>query len=158
MKKSEALGLFRNLNQLGALTGVRFAYAITKNLNLLKGEIESLEKALEATDKFTEFETARIALVEKHADKDEDDKPKTETDANGGQKYIMSDSKLFDKEFETLKKTHKETVEAREKQITDYTALLDTESDFKPYMLKLADVPEAISTSQMAGIVTIIED
>lgn len=159
MKKSEALVLYRNLNQLGGLTGVRFSYAIAKNVNLLKGEIESLDKAMEPAKEFMEFEKERVELVEKYAEKDENGKPKKEVAPNGSQQYVMNTGeKKFQKEFDELKKKHKDAVEAREKQIEEYTKLLSTDSDFVPHKVKLEDVPKDVNARQMAGIYEIVEE
>lgn len=151
------MNLYRNLNQLGNLSGVKFAYAVARNINLLKSEIESLDKALQPPEEFMEFEKERIALVEKYAEKDEKGKPKIEVAGNGAQQYVMEESgNKFQKEFETLKGKHKKAVEAREKQIDDYTKLLTTESDFKPHMLKLEDLPKEINARQTSGIYEIL--
>ena len=159
MKKSEVLSLYRSLNQLGALSGVKFAYAVSKNINILKGEVESLDKALEPDEKFQEFEKERVSLLEKHAEKDDAEKPKKETSENGAEQYVMGDNlKKFEKEFELLKKDHKEAVDARDKQIEEYTKLLETDTEVTLYMLKTDDIPDSITTRQMAGIYDIISE
>lgn len=159
MKKSEVLSLYKSLNQLGALSGVKFAYAVAKNINILKNEVESLDKALEPEEKFQEFEKERVALLEKHADKDEGGKPKKETSDNGSEQYVMGDNlKKFEKEFEVLKKDHKEAVDARDKQIDEYTKLLETDAEVTLHKLKMEDIPESITTRQLAGIYDIIEE
>lgn len=159
MTKGEVLALYRHLNQMGGLKGVKFSYAVSKNLNLLKDEVESIDKTLENTETFQKYEYARLALAEKNALKDDDGKPKTETAPNGVTSYVMpTDTKVFDKAFEELKKTHKDALDAREKQEADYTTLLTTDSDITPYKLKLEDVPEDISASQMNGIFHIVDE
>ena len=159
MTKGQALSLYKNLNQLGNLGGVKFSYAIARNINLLKSEVESLDKVLQPHEEFMEFERARIALVEKHAERDEKGKPKKEFVNNGSEQYVIKEGeKKFEKEFEALKAKHKKAVEAREKQIEEYTKLLTTESDFKPYMVKLEELPKEINTRQTAGIYEIIQE
>ena len=158
LTKGETLSLFRNLNQLGILTGAKFTYAVARNISLLKGEIEALEKSMELPDKFKEFETERIALVEKYAEKDDSGKPKKEATSSGAEQYIMGDEKKFEKEFETLKVKHKEAVSLREKQIEEYTKLLTTDSEVKVYKVKLEDVPKEINARQMAGIYEIVQE
>src|SRR3990167_8088697 len=149
MKKSEILQLFRNLNTLGQLQGVKFSYAISKNLAILKPEIEALEKASAASPEFMEMDKERIKLVEEHAEKDEKGKPKKK-----GNEYVIPEDKQgdFENAFEAFKIEHKELYDAREKQIKEYTALLETESEVKLYKVSLADVPEKISVQQMHSI------
>ena len=66
MKKREVLALWINLNKLGELTGVKFAYAVAKNINVLRPEVESLEKAIELSERFKEYDATRVALEEKY--------------------------------------------------------------------------------------------
>ena len=159
MKKSGILSLYRSLNQLGALSGVKFSYAIAKNINNIKNEVESIDKALEPDEKFQEFEKERVVLLEKYAEKDDNGKPKKEMSENGSEQYVMGEGlKKFEKEFDILKKTHKEAVDARDKQIEDYNKLLETDSDVTLHKLKMEDIPEAITTRQLAGIYEIIDE
>ena len=159
MIKSEALLLHKNLNLLGALTGVKFTYAVARNLSLLKSEVESIDKAIEGSEKFMEYDKARIALVELHAEKDDKGKAKIETSARGAQQYVIDeDNKFFKKAFDTLKEKHKEAVDARDKQTEEYIKLLATDSDVKVYKVKLDDVPKEISAVQMAGIYDIFSE
>ena len=98
-------------------------------------------------------------MLEKHAEKDDAGKPKKEESENGSEQYVMGDNlKKFEKEFETLKKDHKEAVDVREKQIEEYTKLLETDAEVTLYKVKMDDVPETITTRQMAGIYEIIEE
>ena len=159
MTKGEAIRLFRNLNQLGNLSGVKFSYAVARNLNTLKGEIESIEKTLELPDKYKEFDAKRVELAEKHAEKDKAGKPKVEAGEGGLQQFVMgADNKKFEKEFEALKKEYKEAVALREKQIEEYTQLLVSKSEVVLHKLKLDDCPKEISAAQMAGIYEIVEE
>ena len=158
MKKSEVLLLYKALNRLGSLTGVKFAYAVSKNINILKNEIESLDKAMEPSEKFMEYDKARIALVELHAEKDDKGKAKIETSASGAQQYVIDEeNKMFKKAFDTLKAKHKEAVDARDKQTEEYIKLLATDSDVKVYKVKLDDVPKEITAVQMSGIYEIVD-
>lgn len=159
MTKGEALTLYRNLNQLGNLSGVKFSYAVARNLNLLKAEIESLEKSVELPEAFKAFDKERVALVEQYAEKDEKGKPKKEKAENGAEQYVMGQNEEeFKKEFDALKEKHKEAVELREKQFEEYTRLLTTDTDVSLYKIKLDMVPEGISARQMAGIYEIISE
>ena len=158
MKKSEVLILYKTLNKLGSLTGVKFTYAVAKNLNILKNEIESLDKSMEPSEKFADYEKARIALVELHAEKDDKGKAKIETSENGAQQYVIDpENKMFKKAFDALKVKHKDAVSAREKQVEEYTKLLASDSDVTLYKVKLDDVPKEISAVQMAGIYDIVD-
>ena len=159
MKKREVLALWINLNKLGELTGVKFAYAIAKNINTLRPEVESLDKSIELSDDFKKYDEARVKLVEKHADKDKDGNPKKKISPDGKQEYVVEENQsVFDKEFDALKKKNADVLTAREKQIDEYNSMLDTDSDFKPFKINLDVVPEQITAQQLSGIYDIIEE
>ena len=155
MKKTEIIQLYRNLNTLGQLQGVKFAYAISRNLAILKPEIEALEKASSPTPEFLEMDKERIKLVEEHAEKDEKGKPKKK-----GNEYVIPEDKKgdFENAFEVFKIEHKELFDAREKQIEEYNALLQTESTIVLHKVNLADVPQNITVQQMHSISSFVED
>ena len=158
MLKSESITLFRNLNTLGGLKGVKFSYAVAKNLNILKPELESLEKSMEASDSFKEYDAKRVVLVEKHANKDKDGKPKKE-EVNGVEQYVVEENKkAFEKDWESLKKEYKDALDARQKQTDEYTELLTTKSEVVLHKIKLEDVPADINAQQMAGIVDLVDE
>ena len=120
--------------------------------------MEAIDKTLELPEKFKEFEMKRVELAEKYAKKDENGKPKKEKAENGAEQFIMADEKKFQKEFDALKKEHKEAVDLRDKQIEEYTKLLLTESTVVLHKVKLEDVPKEITTTQMNGIYEIISE
>src|SRR3990167_4353444 len=155
MKKTEIIQLYRNLNTLGQLQGVKFAYSISRNLAILKPEIEALEKASSPTPEFLEMDKERIKLVEEHAEKDEKGKPKKK-----GNEYVIPEDKKedFENAFEAFKLEHKELFDAREKQIEEYNELLQTESEVKLYKVNLVDVPQNITVQQMHSISSFVDD
>ncbi len=155
MTKNESVGLYQALNQLGSLKGVKFAYAVSKNLSILKPDIESLEKAITPTPEYSEFEKLRIAMVEKFAKKNE----KGEFEKKGNN-YQIEDGKQgeLDAEFEALKKEHQEVFDARFNQVEEYNKLLSTDSTVVLYKVALADVPSDISVNQMYSIKEIVEE
>ncbi len=137
MTKQEALGLFQGLNTLGELKGARFAYAVNKNLGLLKPEVEAIEKAGSA------YEAKRVALLTEMSDKDESGNP------------IVKDNQYqvnmveFSKALTELQKGP---------EFQEYESLLKETSDFKPFKMKIDDVPQDISVGQLHIIKDLIED
>ena len=151
MKKKELISLYQGLNQLGSLSGVKFAYAITRNISYLKPEIEALEKAIAAPEEYKTFDNLRVKLLEKYSKKDKAGKAVI-TNNN----YDIEDQVVFDKAFEKLKKEHKGVFEAREKQIKDYVALLDEEATVSFHKIKQEDIPANITVAQMNTISRLI--
>jgi hypothetical protein len=152
MKNQEILSLYENLHQLN-LKGVKFSYAVAKNIALLKPEVESLQKAIEQSEDFKKFEQERVELAKKHAKKNENGEPIEEK----GQ-YIIEDKEAFKKDFTDLKEKNKEVVEAREEQIKEFNELLEKENEIKFHKISIKDVPEDITTVQMNQIYSLISE
>lgn len=152
MTKQKIVDLAVALNKLTGLTGVSFSYAVAKNLNILKPEIESLQEAVKFSPEFKEFDEKRIALAIKYAKKNEVGQPATENGA-----YILEDQEAFNKEFTPLKEEYKEALDKREEQLKEYEELLKKETKLELHKISLADVPKEISVEQMVSIYDIIE-
>lgn len=151
MTKQELIVLYRNLNNLGSLSGPKIAYAIARNINKIKPEMEAIDKSIEASDEYKAFENKRLELVKEHCKKDENGELIIK-DGN----YDVEDS--YAAVYEDLKKEHADVLAAREKQIEEYNELLDTEVSIDLFKVKFDSLPEDITASQVHGILAIIED
>lgn len=151
--KGDSINLFNALNKLGHLVGVRFAYAVSRNIALLKPEYEAIQEAIKPSEAFTAYEKERIALAESFAKKDEKGKAISEN-----KMYVLEDKDGFEKAFEALKETHKDAIEARKKQEEEVNELLKTESTVALHKVMLDNVPEGITVEQMHSIVEIISE
>lgn len=152
MKNQEILSLYENLHQLN-LKGVKFSYAIAKNIALIKPEVEALQKATEMSEEYKAFDAKRIELAKKHAKENDQGEPVQE-----GGKFILEDKQAFKEEFDALKEENKELIESREAQIKEFTELLDKQNDIKLFKINIKDVPEEITTVQMNQIYSLIEE
>ena len=163
MKKRDLLSIFATINTLANVVGGKFGYAMAKNLNLIKGEVEALEKAREFTPEFKEYDAKRIKLAEELATKS-DGKPMKQISATNPQmeEYVLTAKaqKEFDKGLEKLKDEHKDAIAGMEKRFEDYAKLLDEEIEiaFFPHKVSLADVPNTLSVKQMNGIYMLVDD
>ena len=151
MTKAELLSFYRAMNTLGNATGAKFSYAVTRNLNALKGEVDAIQSALNPTEKFTEYDNKRVALAKEHSKKDEQGKPLIE-----GNQYVVEDT--FDVAFEALKEEYKEEIDARQKQIEDYQALLDEEIEVDIFVLSQENLPDTISVAQVNALFPMIKE
>src|SRR3990167_10828895 len=115
MTKQEATNLYRNLNRLGDLKGVKFAYAVSKNINLIKTEIDLLEKAIAPSEEYKKVDELRVAICEKYAKKDENGKVIIKDNA-----YDIEDTEAFEAELKKLKEEYKKEFDARDKQVEEY--------------------------------------
>ncbi len=153
MSKLDLVNLFQALHQVKELKGIKFAYGALRNINIIKPEIEALQKAGEPSLDFIEYEKKRIELAKKFAKKDDKEEPVIEDG-----KYVLEDKETFDKEWEKLKKEYEEEIGKREWQIKQYNDLLLEDSDIKLHKIKMADVPQDISGKLLEGIFAIIEE
>lgn len=153
LTREQIIQLYNGLHNVGSLPGVKFGYAVAKNKNILKSEIEALEGALKPTEQFLEYEEKRIALAGSHAEKDEGGNPKTHNNM-----FVLKSQKKFDVEHEKLKDDYKDAVEGRTAQIEEYNTLLKSPMEIVLHTLKLEEVPAEIKEEQIAGIFHILEE
>lgn len=155
MKNKDLFKLASSIMACSSLKGVRFSYALSKNMNKIKSELKIFEEANQPSPEFKKFEEARLKLNKEFGDLDENGNLKM---ANGQYVILPQNRKKFDKAFEELKKKSKSVLKAREEQIKQFNELLEEESDFKPYFVNMEHVPEDISVEQLNGISDLIDD
>lgn len=140
-------------NQLSILnhSGVKFSYAIARNVAILKPLVQSLKDSVAPSEDFAEFDGERIKLAIEHSKKDEKGKPVIE---NGN--YVVEDS--FHKSLEPLKKKYKEAIEGHQKKLEEYNALLNETVEIELYGIKYEWLPESITSKEMSAILPLVED
>jgi len=167
MTKLETLNLYGNLQKLGNLKGVKFAYAVAKNLALIKGEVdiltETTKKLLEPTDvEYRKFGEERVTLAESFAKKDDKGNAIKIKKIENGQEVEVFDgldnNPKWEKAFEKLREEYKIMLDARDEVIKEQNELLKTESTLQLYKIALHDVPADISVNQMKDIAEIVSE
>ena len=116
------------------LKGVKFSLQITKNINLIKDELQHLEDAAKPTDEFLEI--AKLVQVIEASEKKPEEK-KAEVDE--------------------IEKEHKKIVDERKKQIDEFNELLEEETEISLFMVSEKHLPENISAQQIMGIQAILK-
>lgn len=152
MKNKELNVLLQSLNAVNALTGVKFAYAVSKNKKMLMSELEDLQESIKPDKEFIEYDKQRVELCEKYASKDRNGK----CDLVNNQYTFGKDRKKFDNEVGKLNKKYSKVVDKRKKTLEEFEKLLDKESSFKPFMIDYSEVPKDITVAQMDGIIELI--
>lgn len=155
--RNNLVNFYAALRVAETLTGkseniVKFQYAVQKNLQKLKEEIESLKKANQYLPEYLEYDKKRIELCEKHANKDDRGKAKkikvgrTEMydllDENGNQKAE------FTQDYDALQESHAPALKAREEQLVLYNKLLEEEVEMDIYKVPLSYFPEDVVGSE----------
>ena len=110
--------LFRiktGLDAVSKLQGVKFAYAVAKNLHIISREIEIFTTTVKPSGDFLKFEKERIALCEQHSKKD--DKGKA---IIAGAEYVLENRDSFEKCLDILRKDYQIAIDEREIQMKEY--------------------------------------
>ena len=151
MKKKDLITLFAGLKVAETLSGksediVKFLYGIDKNLNKIESEIKSLQKSSVALPDYVKYNQERIALAERHANKDKKEKP-LKIMTSTGEEYDLRDENgeqkiEFTKAFEELKIKYKETLDKRTKQLEKYNESLEEEFEFEPHLISITLIPD----------------
>lgn len=144
MKRKELYTCFESLNEVGDLKGVKFAYSVIKNKNIIEEEIKILEEVVKANPEFEKYEMERIKLCELHSEKNDEGKAIIEND-----KYKIIDQIKFDEELNVLKEKYNEHIQERINQINEYNKMLDEDIDLEFTKLGVDDLPENISAIQL---------
>lgn len=152
MKYSQILTLNESLNKIN-LKGAKFSFGISRNIAILKPEIESLVKATEATEEYKAYDAERIELCKKHSEKDANGEAVLENN-----EFKIINRKEFNKELEELNKKHQKAIDARDEQIKEVNDLLEKDTEVTLYKIKLSEVPEEITTNELRSIIDIIEE
>jgi hypothetical protein len=157
MKKRNLERLETGLNSVLKLKGVRFAYAVVKNLQLIQTEIKAFTAAIEPDDAYAEYDKKRIELCKKYADKDKNEKPVTLPIRKGSNivRFIIKkaeNKELFNAEMEVLNEEYKDAIEKRNGSVKEFEKILDGDCDVKLEMIDLKDIPADITGEQLVNI------
>ncbi len=158
MKKAELYAFKRGLESVGDLVGIKFAYAIAKNLRRISAEIKLFDKATAPSEEFTEYERKRIALAAEHSETDERGRPIVMALPSGENSYQIVDMPLFQTDLLEIRAGHEKAISDREDQMRRHEEFLDEESELRLYQIPLDTVPHKISAAQMTAIWPIIKD
>jgi len=156
MKKQNINNLLNHIEKLSHIRGVKFSYCLVKNKKMLIEELDNIKKSLRVLDKiqaeeFDKYNKERIIIAKKHADKDTDEKPIIIND-----NYKISDMISFNKEFEKLKEKYKEIVAITSEFDNENNKLLDEDVGIDFNKIKLSDLPDELSQSQIEPIIDFI--
>lgn len=132
------------------LPGVKFNYALIKNINLITPEVEANDKVKSASKPYMDYQEKRVELAKKYAAKDEEGNPIILNNVFQG----LDGNQEFIKELDVLNKES----EASLKEIDDFMRQEVLILDF-PYKIKLEDIPEEIMKEEggMNSIFELIE-
>lgn len=152
MTNKELIDLYKSLNAINLSGSIKFSYAIAKNINLLKAEIENLEKLIIPTEGVINFNNERIELAKKLSKKDKDGNPIVI-----GNNFDVEDLKKFEKELKPIQEKYKKEIDEYEKKKQEYNNFLKEENGISLLKIDINDVPKEITNQQLNSILSIVE-
>lgn len=156
MTKQDVLVMHSEMQGLlGNLKGVKFCYAIAKNLKKLKVEVDNIADSMKMSKEYKEFDGKRMELVKQHGKKDANGKPIMTPD---GRQFEIEFQAAFDADWKKLKDENPHLVAERDTQIEEYAELLKEEYDIEFHKIKQKDIPADITSTQMNIISELIID
>jgi len=158
MIKREILELYNKLKGLGDLKGVKFSYAVAKNISLLEREVKIIQESIKPSPEYSEYQQKRASIAKENSKKDENGKAITFIDENESVNYAIADQSKFDKEIEALQKKYKKSLDERDGQIKEFNELIETDTKIELHKIDIDDVPKDISVKQMEAIQGIIKE
>ncbi|MFA5395224.1 MAG: hypothetical protein WC346_04320 [Methanogenium sp.] len=156
MNKQDALNLWNGLHAVSGLKGAKWAYAVAKNINNLKSEIEALQKSIAPSKEFSEYNNKRLELAQKHAAKEKGVPKKIKI--GNTEEYLIADKNKFNKELKPLQKKYKKALDERDKQMKDFEEILKEEVKIDLHMVDSDYIPEEITPAQVTAVMPIINE
>jgi len=127
--------LMQGLINVKDLKGVKFSLQVSKNINLIKAELEHIEEAAKPSEEFLEIAKLVQAI-----------------EASGKEKEEM------EIEVAKIEKDNAELVASRKKQIDQFNELLLEEIEISLFKVSESHLPEDITTQQIIDISKIIKE
>ena len=148
------------IEELKLLQGAKFTYGLSKNIDIIEGEIKHIQESSKPSVEFTAYDEARIELCKKHAKKDEaGDIVYINHAASGQQEYdIDVTGKKWIKAIEKLREDNKDAISGRDAQLKDYNTLLEDKCEVDFYTLSIDSIPDNINVEQMLIVKHFIKD
>lgn len=127
MTKGEIFNMYIKLEQLNGLSGVKFAYAINRNKDILKPEYNAIVEAINPPKEYQEFINKKKKL------------------------------ELEKKPTKALESEYKKVIEDQKKREKEIEEMSKEEVDIKLHKISIDDVPENITVEQMGILLPIIK-
>ena len=157
ISREKAFKLNNLLKALKNIKNTKFAYAITKNTRLIDAELEIMKEIAQSgvPEKLQEFESKRIGLIEKYAEKNEDGTFKT---INGNYDVQGDNLVAFQTDYDTLTKEYADTLAENEANNAKVDGMLKEEIDLALIKVKVDNLPNDLSAEELDALEPIIED
>jgi len=176
MKKVDVLELNKVLNELSqmkydpemypdknarTLLWQKFVYAISKNMNLIKSDIDSIEKALSPSDELKKYIQEQNAIKIQYAEKDKNGQPIVVDTSENIRTLVFKDQKTKLECEYALKKLddqYKDVIETNKKQIEASKEFLEEDCDVSLYKMSFSWLPATLIAAHMRVLMFVIAE
>ena len=159
MKNIEVINLHNeiiNNNEIKKLKGIKLSLLLLENIEIIGNFIKKIEKSVQQSDDYKEYEKKRVSLCEEYAEKGEDSKPKT-IKKDGNTEYVINVTDEFNKKMKKLNESYNDAILEQVEKIDEYNKFIleDCELDLKKIDSKL--LPEDVSFEVIKILKPILE-
>lgn len=124
--------------------GLKFAYALQKNIRLMKQEIKNLYTIISPDEDYKAYDKEREALAKEHSEKDKDGNPVVEEE-----RYKIKNKKKFDKALEVLQKKYDKAFKQQRDKEAFFNERLEDDCKIEFHYITEKDLPEDMSARQL---------
>lgn len=157
LTRRELMNIMSVLNSLNGSYSVKMKYAIKKNKDLLKNEVEAVEEASQTNSKrYKEYDEKRMKKIEEYAER-ENGKIKLLPD---NRSVKIKEDKLddFNAAILLLQEEYKEGIEEREKEVKEFDNFIKEEIEVEVFKISNDIIPNDISQGAYEVLFPLIKD
>jgi hypothetical protein len=155
LTRNELAGIARVLNSLNGSYSIKMKYAIKKNKDFLKNEVDAIDEAsITNSKRFKEYDEKRMKIVDECGEKQ-----------NGQFKFlpdgksvtIRDDKKeYFAKTLSVLQEEYKDGIDERNKELKDFENFLKEQVEIEVFKFSNDIIPDDISQSMYETLFPLI--
>lgn len=145
IKRSRVLEIVNGYEVLKSLSGIKLAYAISKNMVALKREQESIKDAIPKNSELDKYQEEYSAILEVEAKRDESGNFIPAGNGN----VVLANVVSFKEKIKVL--DEKYATQLADKKVTDkkFEEFLSEEFEFDFYQFEESNLPESITVEQI---------
>lgn len=162
LKRFELVELNRVLNEIINTTkeifDKRFVFAVYRNLEYFKPEIEAIKNTQKESERFREFQEKIEQIGEEYSEKDENGNPKIEI-KNGVEVYVITNRKEeANRKLQELQVQYKDVIEEQKKNLEVFNQLMEEEVEVEICKVSFNYFPEKYSIDKHKVLKFIIKE
>lgn len=156
--KGDLFRIREGLKSLDEYRGLKFAYAVAKNLRFVESELKLVEGVNKWSKEYTAYQEERQKITLKFAEKDKQGNPIVLGQSpNGDMRIKLTDAAACNKETEALEEKHADLIKEQEKKDEEFKEYLKEPAEVKFYIIPKKLVPSTILVKHLRLIFEVVE-